>query len=34
MFHLTEDDFVPQMDAVINVGTFYEKSAGAQIIFT
>jgi peroxiredoxin family protein len=34
MFHLTEDDFLPQVDAVINVGTFYEKSAGAQIIFT
>lgn len=34
MFHLSEDDFVPQVDAVINVGTFYEKSAGAQIIFT
>jgi peroxiredoxin family protein len=34
MFHLTEDDFLPQVDAVINVGTFYEKSAGSQIIFT
>ena len=34
MFHLSEDDFVPQVDAVINVGTFYEKSAGSQIIFT
>ena len=34
MFHLTDDDFLPQVDAVINVGTFYEKSAGAQIIFT
>ncbi|MBN2412074.1 DsrE/DsrF/DrsH-like family protein [candidate division KSB1 bacterium] len=34
MFHLTQDDFVPQVDAIINVGTFYEKSAGAQIIFT
>lgn len=34
MFHLTENDFVPQVNAIINVGTFYEKSAGAQIIFT
>jgi peroxiredoxin family protein len=34
MFHLKEDDFVEQVDAVINVGTFYEKSAGSQIIFT
>lgn len=34
MFHLTEDDFVEHMDGIINVGTFYEKSAGAQIIFT
>ncbi len=34
MFHLTQDDFVPQVNAIINVGTFYEKSAGAQIIFT
>ncbi len=34
MFHLTEDDFVEQVDGVINVCTFYEKSAGAQIIFT
>jgi len=34
MFHLTMDDFVPQVDEIINVGTFYEKSAGAQIIFT
>ena len=34
MFHLTKDDFVPQVDDVINVGKFYELSAGAQIIFT
>ncbi len=34
MFHLTEKDFCPQMDAIITVGDFYEKSAGAQIIFT
>ncbi|MBN1479337.1 DsrE/DsrF/DrsH-like family protein [candidate division KSB1 bacterium] len=34
MFKLSMDDFVPQVDAIINVGTFYELSAGAQIIFT
>ncbi len=34
MFHLTKDDFCPQMDEIISVGQFYEKSAGAQIIFT
>ncbi len=34
MFHLTKDDFLPQVDDIINVGTFFEKSAGAQIIFT
>jgi hypothetical protein len=28
------DDFVPQVEDVISVGEFYEKSAGAQIIFT
>lgn len=34
MFHLSMDDFVPQMDKVLTVGDFYELSAGAQIIFT
>lgn len=34
MFHLTEDDFVPQMDKVLTVGDFYELSAGGEIIFT
>jgi len=34
MFHLSMDDFLPQVDDIINVGTYYEKSAGAQIIFT
>ena len=34
MFHLTKDDFCPQVDDIISVGQFYEKSAGAQIIFT
>ena len=34
MFGLTMDDFVPQVDDIISVGEFYEKAAGAQIIFT
>ena len=34
MFGLSMKDFCPQVDAIINVGTFYEKSVGAQIIFT
>jgi len=34
MFGLTMDDFIPQVEAVITVGEFYEKSAGAQVIFT
>ncbi len=34
MFHLSMADFVPQVDEIINVGKFYELSAGAQIIFT
>ena len=34
MFHLTKDDFCPQVEDIISVGQFYEKSAGAQIIFT
>ena len=34
MFHLTKDDFCEQTDGIINVGKFYEMSAGGQIIFT
>lgn len=34
MFHLDMDDFCDEVDDVINVGTFYEKAAGGQIIFT
>ena len=34
MFKLTMDDFIPQVDEIINVGRFYELSAGSQIIFT
>ncbi len=34
MFGLKKEDFCEQTDAIITVGEFYEKSAGAQIIFT
>ena len=34
MFHLTKDDFCPQVEDIINVGKFYEIAAGGQIIFT
>jgi peroxiredoxin family protein len=34
MFHLTEADFVPQVDKVLTVGEFYELSAGGEIVFT
>jgi peroxiredoxin family protein len=34
MFHLSEDDFVPQVDGILTVGEFYELAAGGQIIFT
>ena len=34
MFHLKKADFCPEVDDIISVGQFYEKSAGAQIIFT
>ena len=34
MFGLTMDDFVPQVEAIINVGEFYAKAAGGQIVFT
>ncbi len=34
MFHLTKEDFCPQVADIISVGQFYEKSAGASIIFT
>src|SRR5512134_3670860 len=34
MFGLTMDDFVPQVEDILSVGEFYEKSAGGQIIFT
>ena len=34
MFGLDEDAFVPQVDGVITVGEFYERAAGAEIVFT
>ena len=34
MFGLTMEDFVPQVKEIISVGEFYERSAGAQIVFT
>lgn len=34
MFHLDKSDFCNQVDDIISVGEFYEKSAGAEIIFT
>ena len=34
MFHLKRADFCLELDDVISVGQFYEKAAGAQIIFT
>ena len=34
MFKLKKEDFCPQVDSVINVGKFYEVSAGGEIIFT
>ncbi len=34
MFKLKKEDFCPQVDSIINVGRFYEISAGGQIIFT
>jgi len=34
MFHLNPEDFCPEVEKVLTVGEFYERSAGAQIIFT
>jgi peroxiredoxin family protein len=34
MFDLAVDDFVPEVDGVLTVGEFYDRSAGAQVIFT
>ncbi len=34
LFHLSGDDFIPQVREIITVGEFYGKAAGGQIIFT
>ena len=34
MFKLKMEDFSPRVEAIINVGAFYEKAAGGHIIFT
>ena len=34
MFHYAKDDLCEQTDQILTVGDFYEKSAGAQVIFT
>ena len=34
MFHYTDDDLIPEVKEVLTIGDFYEKSAGANIIFT
>jgi peroxiredoxin family protein len=34
MFGLTLDDFIPQVEGIITVGEFYERAAGAEIVFT
>ena len=34
MFKLDKSDFVSQVEEIISVGEFYQRAAGAQIIFT
>jgi peroxiredoxin family protein len=34
MFGLMMDDFVPQVEKILSVGEFYERSARGQIVFT
>jgi peroxiredoxin family protein len=34
MFHLEKKDLCPQVGEILTIGDFYEKSAGAQVIFT
>lgn len=34
MFHLKEEDLCEQVQGILTIGDFYEKSAGAQVIFT
>lgn len=33
MFHLTKEDLIPQVEDVISAMDFFDKSAGAQILF-
>ena len=33
MFHRTKADLVPQVDDVISAMDFFDKSAGAQVLF-
>ncbi|MFL6199333.1 MAG: DsrE/DsrF/DrsH-like family protein [Thermoanaerobaculia bacterium] len=33
MFKLTEDDLVPQVDGVLSAMDFFDKTAGAQLLF-
>ena len=33
MFHRTKEDLVPQVDEVISAMDFFDKSAGAQVLF-
>ena len=34
MFHYTKEDLTEEVSEILTIGDFYEKSAGAQIIFT
>ncbi len=34
MFGLTTEDFIPQVEGILTVGEFYERAAGAEIVFT
>lgn len=34
MFHFTEKDLTEEVSEILTIGEFYEKSAGAEIIFT
>jgi peroxiredoxin family protein len=34
MFQYTQDDLWENVDGILTVADFYEKSAGAQVIFT
>jgi peroxiredoxin family protein len=34
MFGLALEDFLPQVDGVLTVGEFFDRSAGAEVIFT